>query len=71
MQETKYDRFRRLAKKRGERTLKDIQLLGNLSDTNNYDFKTADINKLFGPIEEEIRIAKARFNFKKKREINL
>jgi len=69
--ETKHERFKRLAKNRGERALKDIQLVGNLSDRNNYDYTDADVKKLFSVLDEELKIAKARFASKRKRQINL
>lgn len=67
--ETKHDKFKRLAKQRGDRVLKDLELLGNLSNRNNYDYSEADVRKLFSALEEELRTAKVRFNVSKKREI--
>ena len=67
--ETKHDKFKRLAKQRGDRVLKDLELLGNLSNRNNYDYIDADVRKLFSTIEEELRTVKLRFNVSKKREI--
>ena len=67
--ETKQERFKRLAKLRGDRVLKDIQLLGNLSNRNNYEYSDQDVRKLFTALEEELRISKARFTSSKKREI--
>lgn len=69
MQETKNERFKRLAKQRGDRALKDIQLLGNLSNRNNYEYSDQDIRKIFSALEEELRSTKARFGSNKKREI--
>lgn len=54
---------------RGDRALKDIRLLGNLSNRNNYDYSETDIKKLFSELDEELRSAKARFTSNKKREI--
>ncbi len=68
-QETKNERFKRLAKQRGERALKDIQLLGNLSNNNNYHYTDGEVNKLFSIIEGELRAQKARFRSTKKKEI--
>ena len=67
--ETKQERFKRLAKLRGDRVLKDIQLLGNLSNRNNYEYSDQDVRKLYSALEEELRISKARFSSNKKREI--
>jgi hypothetical protein len=67
--ESKDERFKRLAKQRGDRVLKDLELLGNLGNRNNYDYSEADVRKLFSALEEELRTAKARFKLNKKREI--
>ena len=67
--EAKHDRFKRLAKQRGDRVLKDLELLGNLGNRNNYDYTEADVKKLFSALEEELRIAKTRFSIARKREI--
>jgi hypothetical protein len=68
--ESRNNRFKRLAKQRGERLLKDLQLLGNLSNRNNYEYSENEIRKLFGAIEEELRANKARFTVQKNRKIN-
>jgi hypothetical protein len=67
----KSDKFKRLAKQRGERILKDIRLLGNLSNTNNYAYTDKEVSKVFGAIEEELRMAHARFQRQRKRKIEL
>ncbi len=69
--ENKNTRFKRLAKQRGERILKDIQLLGNLSNRNNYEYSDAEVRKLFTTIEEELRSSRSRFAVKRKRQIDL
>ena len=56
---------------RGERVLKDVQLLGNLSNKNNYEYSDLEVKKLFSALEDELRLNKARFVSKKKREIEL
>ena len=67
--ETREQRFKRLAKKRGERLINDIRVLGNLSNLNNYEYTPRDIKTLFGAIEEELRINKTRFIATNKREL--
>ncbi|WP_312588939.1 hypothetical protein [Corynebacterium dentalis] len=71
MEEAKEERFRRLAKSRGERLLREIRLLGNLSNKKNYDYLPEDIEKLFDPLEKELAETKARFRYesRKKRSI--
>jgi len=68
--ESRNERFKRLAKQRGERILKYLQLLGNLSNRNNYDYSDEEVRKLFGAIEEELRSNRAKFTMRKNRKIN-
>lgn len=60
--ETKEEAFRRLATKRTNRVLKDLSLIGNLSDKGNYSYNDSQVDKIFRTIEGELRDAKARFN---------
>ena len=71
MSNMKSEKFKRLAKQRGEKTLNSIHLLGNLSNTNNYSYTDQDVKRLFGAIEEELRATRALFGKRNKREINL
>ena len=68
--ESKNNKFKRLAKLRGELVVKYLRLLGNLSNTNNYEFTDEEVRKVFGVIEEELKNSKMLFNRKKKREID-
>jgi len=69
MSENKRDKFRRLAILRGNRVLRDIKLIGNLSNRNNYEYSGEEVHRMFAMIEEEVKIAKVKFSTKKKREI--
>ena len=60
--ESKDARFRRLAASRGDRLIREIALLGNLSNRKNYAFTRDDVEALFGPIENELRECRARFD---------
>lgn len=44
--ETKREKFVRLAEKRTENVLNGIRLLGNLSNTSNYDYTDEDVSKI-------------------------
>jgi hypothetical protein len=68
--ESKSHKFKRLAKSRGELVIKYLQLFGNLSNKNNYEYTDEEVRKVFYIIEEELKNAKSRFNKKKKREIS-
>lgn len=67
--ETKNEKFKRLAKQRGDRALKDINLLGNLSNRNNYEYSDQEVKRLFSILDEELRSANEKFKTRLKREI--
>lgn len=60
--EDKQEKFRRIAMNRGNRVIRDIELLGNLSNRNNYDYTEEQVRIIFSTIEEELRVAKRRFS---------
>ena len=59
--ETKRDRFVRLAEKRTNRIIDQLSLLGNLSNTNAYEYTQKDVNKMFKAIEEALAESKKKF----------
>jgi len=71
MSETRREKFNRLATYRTNAVLDKIRILGNLSNRSNYDYDESDVKKIFGAIEEQIRLLKARFMSKKRREFKL
>lgn len=71
MMDSKHNKFKRLAKQRGDRILKDLRLLGNLSNTNNYAYTDQEVAKVFAIIEQELKVARTRFRGNKNREIKL
>lgn len=54
--------FKRLANNRVNRVLKDLNLVGNLSNSQNYSYSEKDIKVIFKAIDSELSIAKSRFN---------
>jgi hypothetical protein len=62
MDSSKARNFRRLAEARGNRLLRDIQLIGNLANKNNYTYTDADVRKIFSVVDEELRFTKAKFS---------
>lgn len=60
--ETKRDRFVRIAEARTNKIIDMIQLLGNCSNTSVYDYTPADIDKIFNAIEFDLKEAKKKFN---------
>ena len=61
-QESKRERFVRLAEARTNKIIKMIQLLGNCSNQNLYDYSPKDVNKIFNTIQNELDSAKKRYN---------
>ncbi len=60
-EETKNDRFRRLAESRGNRLIREISLLGNLSNRKNYTYSEEEVERLFAPIQMELDEVRALF----------
>lgn len=65
----KRTKFRELAEKRVNYTIKDIQLIGNLSNTRAYEYDDEEIKKIFKSLKEELAIAESKFK-EKGRNIN-
>jgi len=62
MNETKSrERFVNLAEKRVARTIKDIRLIGNLSNRSNYTYTDEDVKKIIGALNAELANMKKRF----------
>ena len=60
--ETKREKFVRLAETRTNKIIDMLQLLGNCSNANAYDYTQQDVDKIFTAIESEVREAKKKFN---------
>ncbi len=61
MEETKRERFVRIAESRTNKIINMIELLGNCSNKSTYEYSEEDINKIFGRLEKELKNAKQRF----------
>ncbi len=61
-EESKREKFVRLAENRTNKILSMIQLLGNLSSPGTYEYTQQDVDKIFTAIENASREAKKRFN---------
>lgn len=62
--ETKREKFVRLAEARTNKIIDMLQLLGNCSNSNTYEYTQKDVDKIFGAIEKEVKEAKAQFSKK-------
>ena len=54
-------KFVELAEKRVSRAIKDIRLVGNLSNKSNYSYTDQDIKKIVRVLRSEIDVLKSRF----------
>ena len=54
-------KFRELAEKRVNNAMKNIQLIGNLSNTRAYEYDDEEVKKIFKSLKEEISIAESKF----------
>ena len=70
-EETRSERFRRVATRRTNDILNRIRVLGNCSNKSSYSYNEEDIKKIFSAIEGELRSIKARFANKKKANFHL
>ena len=60
--ETKREKFVRLAEARTNKIINMLQLLGNCSNLNTYEYTSKDVDKIFFAIENGARDAKRKFN---------
>jgi hypothetical protein len=60
--ENKRDKFIRLAEARTNKILNMIQLLGNCSNKQAYEYTADDVNAIFSAIEKELKIARRKFS---------
>ena len=58
------DKFVELAQNRVNKTLKDIELIGNLSNKSNYSYTEDDAKKIYSVLKSALDEMKARFEIK-------
>ena len=61
-EETKREKFVRLAEARTNKIINMIQLLGNCSNQSLYEYSQKDVNKIFNTIQTELDEAKKRYS---------
>ena len=60
--ESKKDKFVRIAEARTNKIIDMIRLLGNCSNKASYEYSKEDVKKIFTAIENELKVAKAKFD---------
>ena len=58
------NKFVELAEKRVTRAIKDIKLIGNLSNKSNYSYTKSDTDKIYKALKKSVDEMKARFDSK-------
>jgi hypothetical protein len=66
--ETNRERFVRIAESRTQKIIDMIDLLGNCSNSYNYEYTSKDVEKMYGAIEEALKASKARYSEPKKKD---
>lgn len=59
--ESKHDRFVRIAEARTNKIIDMMRLLGNCSNTSNYEFSDAEVKQILDSIDKEFKQLKSRF----------
>lgn len=69
--ETKEERFIRIAEARTQRILNNIRLLGNCSNKSAYSYNDNQISKIFNTIDKELKDVRDRFRKNKEKKFKL
>ena len=59
--ETNRERFIRIAEKRTQRIIDQLELLGNCSNPYNYEYSSKDVDKMFGAIEAALKDCRSKY----------
>lgn len=57
----KRERFVALAEKRVPRAIHELRLIGNLANTNNYNYTQDEAQRIVSALEQEMKLLKGRF----------
>ena len=60
-QESRNERFKRVAAKRTNDILEKIRILGNCSNKSSYDYTEEEVNKIFSEIDKKLKLIKGKF----------
>ena len=69
--ETKREKFIRLAENRVNSTIKKINLIGNLANKSNYDYSKDDVDKIIKTLKKSVSDLESKFSSKNKSEFKL
>ncbi len=60
-EQTREEKFKRLAEQRVNVILDKLRLLGQLSNRSNYEYTDAEVEAIFKAIQSDVNAAKAKF----------
>ncbi len=60
----KRNNFKRISEKRLEDIVEKFRLIGNLSNTSNYEYTSMDVEKIFNTLRKEMFIQEKKFKAK-------
>jgi len=69
--ETKKERFKRLASLRTNIVLDRLKVLGNCANRQIYEYSKDEVDKIFDEISQKLKETKARFHFPSKEKFKL
>lgn len=61
MNESKHDRFLRVAESRTIKIINMIKLLGNCANESVYEYNNSDVSKIFKAIDKELEKTKSKY----------
>lgn len=70
-EETKREKFIRLAENRVNSTIKEINLIGNLANKSNYDYTKEDVDKIIKTLKKSVSDLESKFSSKNRSEFRL
>lgn len=62
MDESRRQRFKRLATRRVNKALNHLRILGNLANKSYYDYTEDDVYKMFKALDSQIKVLKGKFH---------
>lgn len=65
---TKRQRFEKVAGNRVQTIIEKLELLGNCSNRNNYEYTSTDVKKMFTAIKETLSLTEQKFEGEVKKE---
>lgn len=69
--ESKEERFKRVAERRVRSILRGLRILGNCGNRGNYSYTDSDFRKIFSEIDQAVRDARGKFHLPKDKEFKL